>query len=79
MSQMEKQIKVPEKIQLTNKEIDNLSDIQSKILVIRMLTKLIEYGYKLEEKMKAMLSEIKENLQRTNSDRKETGLSLIHI
>ena len=37
-----------------------------------MLTELVEYGYKLEEKMKAMLSEIKENVQETNSDRKET-------
>ena len=38
-----------------------------------MLTELVEYGYKLEEKMKAMLSEIKESVQRTNSDGKETG------
>ena len=31
-----------------------------------------EYGLKLEEKVKAMLSEIKENVQGTNSDGKET-------
>ena len=37
-----------------------------------MLTDLVEYGCKLEEKMKAMLSEIKENVQGTNSDGKET-------
>ena len=37
-----------------------------------MLTELVEYGHKLEEKMKAMKSEIKENVQGTNSDRKET-------
>ena len=36
-----------------------------------MLTELIEYGCKLDEKMKAMLSEIKENVQGTNSDGKE--------
>ena len=38
-----------------------------------MLTELIEYGHKLHEKMKAMLSEMKENVQGTNSDGKETG------
>ena len=36
-----------------------------------MLTELVEYGHKLEEKIKAMKSEIKENVQGTNSDRKE--------
>ena len=35
-----------------------------------MLTELVVYGCKLEEKMKAMLSEIKENVQGTNSDGK---------
>ena len=41
-------------------------------LVIRKLTELVEYGHKLDEKMKAMLKETKENVQGTNSDRKET-------
>ena len=41
-----------------------------------MLTELVEYGRKLEEKMKAMLSEIKENVQGTNSDRKDTGTQI---
>ena len=36
-----------------------------------MLTGLVEYGRKLDEKMQAMLSEIKENVQGTNSDGKE--------
>ena len=36
-----------------------------------MLTEMVEYGHKTEEKMKAMKSEIKENVQGTNSDRKE--------
>ena len=31
-----------------------------------------QYGCKTEEKLKAMKSEIKENTQGTNSDRKET-------
>ena len=34
---------------------------------------MVEFGHKLDEKMNAMLSEIKENVQGTNSDRKETG------
>ena len=38
-----------------------------------MLTELVEYGCKIEEKVKAMQSEIKENTQGTNSNRKETG------
>ena len=38
-----------------------------------MLTELVEYGCKLDEKMKAMLRETKENVQGTNSDGKETG------
>ena len=38
-----------------------------------MLTELDEYGHKLDEKMKAMLNETKENVQRTNSDGKKIG------
>ena len=33
---------------------------------------MVEYGCKLEENMKAMKSEIKENVQGTNNDGKET-------
>ena len=64
---MKEQIKTP-KIELAI----NLSAIEFKKLVIRMLTELVEYGYKIEEKVKAMKSEIKENVQGTNSDGKET-------
>ena len=73
---MKEQIKAPEKIQLSNEEIANLSDAQFKTLVIRMLTELVEFGLKLDEKMKAMLSEMKENVQGTNSDGKETGTQI---
>ena len=41
-----------------------------------MLTELAESGRKLDEKMKAMLSEMKENVQGTNSDGKETGTQI---
>ena len=50
MAQMKEQIKAPEKIQLSNKEIANLSDAQFKTLVIRKLTELVEFGRKLDEK-----------------------------
>ena len=73
---MKEQIKAPEKIQLSNKEIDNLSDAQFKTLVIRMLTEMVEYGCKLEGKVEAMKSEIKENVQGTNSEGKETGTQI---
>ena len=56
---MKEQIKASEKIQLSNKEIANLSDAQD---AHRMLTEMAEYGRKLEEKVKAILSEIKENV-----------------
>ena len=73
---MKEQIKAPEKIQLNHEEIANLSDEQFKTLVIRKLTELVEFGCKLDEKIKAMLSEIKENVQGTNSDGKETGTQI---
>ena len=37
-----------------------------------MLTEIVQYGCKTEQKAKAMQSEIKENIQGTNSERKET-------
>ena len=52
---MKEQIKAPEKIQLSEEEIANLSDAQFKTLVIRKPTELVEFGRKLDEKMKAML------------------------
>ena len=73
---MKEQIKAPEKIQLSNEERANLSDAQFKTLVIRKLTELVEFGHKLDEKMKAMLRETKENVQGTNSDGKETGTQI---
>ena len=55
---MKEQIKAPEKIQLSHKEIANLSDTQFKTLVIRRLTEMVEYSHKIDEKVKAMKSEI---------------------
>ena len=68
---MAEHFKAPEIIQL-REQIANLSDAQFKTLVIRMLTELVEYGQKLDEKMKAMKSEIKG----TKSEGKETGTQI---
>ena len=76
MAQMKEQIKAPEKIQLSNEEIAKLSDAQFKTLAIRMLTEMVEYGRKIEEKVKALKSELKENAQGTNRDGKETGTQM---
>ena len=69
---MKELIKAPEKIQLSNEEVANLSDAQFKTLVIKMLTELVESVRKPDEKMKPMLRETKENVQGTNSDAQET-------
>ena len=41
-----------------------------------MFTEMVEYGRKMEEEVKAMQKEIKENVQGTNIDRKETGTQI---
>ena len=68
---MKEQIKDP-KIELSDEEIVNLSDAQFETLVIRMLTEMVEYRRKIEEEVKAMQKEKKENVQGTNSNGKET-------
>ena len=73
---MTEHFKAPEKIQLSDEEIANLSDAQFKALVIKMLTELVDSVRKLDEKIKAMLRETKENVQGTNSDGKETGTQI---
>ena len=71
MAQVKEQIKAP-KIELSDEDIANLSDAEFKTLVIKMLTEMVEYGHKIEEKVKAMQSEVKKNIQGTNSQGKET-------
>ena len=73
---MKEQIKATEIIQLSSEQIANLSDAQFKTLVIKKLTELVEFVRKLDEKMKPMLRETKENGQGTNSDGKETGTQI---
>ena len=59
-------------LELSNEEIANLTDREFKALVIKMLAVLIELGQKMKKEMKDTQSEIKQNIQGTNSDRKET-------
>ena len=75
---MKEQIKIPEK-ELSNEEMANLSDAAFKTLVITMLTEMVEYGCKVEEKVKAMQNEIKKNIQGTNSKGKETGTQINNL
>ena len=75
MAQMKEKVKTWEK-ELSNDKTANLSDAQFKIMVIRMLTEMVEYGHKIEEKVKAVQNEIKENVQGTNSEGKETGAQI---
>ena len=75
MVQMKEQIKTPEK-ELDEMEIANLTDIEFKPLVIRMLGELIEYGKNIREEMKVTISEINKNPQGTNSEEKETGVQI---
>ena len=44
-----------------------------------MLTEMVECGHKLEEKVKAMQSEIKKNIQGTNSEEKEAGTQINNL
>ena len=41
-----------------------------------MLTEMDEYGHKIEERVKVMKSELKENTQGTSSDGRETGTQI---
>ena len=43
---------------------------------MRMLTEMVEYRHKIEEEVRAMQSEIKKNIQGTNSEGKETGTQI---
>ena len=54
-------------------------DAQFKTLIIKMLTELVESVRKLDEKMKPMLRETKENVQGTNSNGKETGTQISYM
>ena len=72
MAQVKEHIKTPEK-ELSDEEIANISDAEFKSLVIRILTEMVEYGHKMEEKVKTIQSEIKKNIQGTKSETRKPG------
>ena len=79
MAQNKERIKAP-KIKLSDEEeIGKPIRTEFKTLVIRMLTEMVEYGHKIEEEAKAMKREIKENIQGTNSEGKETEIQINNL
>ena len=70
---MKEQIKTPEK-EPSDEEIANLFDTEIKTLVIRMLTEMVEYGSKIEEKVKARQSEIKKMYREPTVTGRKLGL-----
>ena len=63
-------------------EISNISDAQFKTLIIRMLKEITGYFNtikKTQEEMKVTLSEIKKNLQGTNSTGDEAGIQINNL
>ena len=71
---MTEHFKAPEKIQLSEEEIANLSDEQFKTLVIKMLTELVEFVQKVDEKMKPMLRETRKMYREPTVMRRKLGL-----
>ena len=69
MAQMKEKMKTPEK-ELNEMKPSNLSDVEFKTLVLRMLKELSEdlnSIKKIQSEMKDILIEVKNNLQRNNS------------
>ena len=71
---MKEPFKAPEKIQLSEEEIANLSDARFKTLVMKTLTELVEFVQKVDEKMKAMPRETKEMYREPIAMRRKLGL-----
>ena len=53
---MKEQIKTPEK-ELSNEQIDTLSDAEFKTLVISIPTEMVECSHNMKEEMKAIQNE----------------------
>ena len=75
MAQVKEQNKIPEK-ELNETEITNQSYAEFKIVVIRMLRELTEYGHNIKQEMKDTPSEIKKNLLGTNSEGEEARIQI---
>ena len=66
------------KIELSDEEVAN-QDTEFKTLMIRMLTEMVDYSHKIVEKVKAMQSKIKKNIQGINSEGKETRTQINNL
>ena len=75
---MKEQIKTPEK-ELSHKDIANISDAGFKTLVIGTFREMIEYSHKINGEVKAKQSEIKKNIQGTNSKGKKTRTRITNL
>ena len=75
---MKEQSKTSER-ELNNEEIANLSEGEFKALVIKMFTELINFGQKMKKQMKDTQNEIQQNIQGTNSDKKETRAQINNL
>ena len=80
MAQMKQQNKTPEK-ELNKMKISNLLDAEFKTLVIRMLKELRYFNSikKAHLAMKVTLSDIKKDLQGTNSGGNEAKNKINHL
>ena len=67
---MKEQIKTPEK-ELSDEEIASLSDAEFKTLTIKLLTETTVYSHKISKEVRAIQSQIKKNIQGTNSEGKK--------
>ena len=72
---MKEHIKAPN-TEVSNKERANLSDAEFKTVVIKMITDMIDYGRKMEDRVKAMQSEMKRKVRETDSEGKENGTQI---
>ena len=48
-------------------------------MVVKVLTDIVEYDHKIEEEVKAIQHEIKENIQGTDSEGKETRTQINNL
>ena len=76
---MKEHSKASERQQSEEEEITNLSDGEFKALVIKMLTELVKLGRKMKKQMKDTQNEIKQNIQGTNSEGKETRTQINNL
>ena len=76
---MKEQIKAPKKN--TTKRWGDIQPIRYRVqnTVNRMLKEMVEYGHKIEERAKAMKTELKENAQGTNSEGKNAKIQINNL